>query len=171
MPLINSVPVCSLSWPINYHTPTKWGSPVNSFHDNPSPSVSHKLTCGSPIDSSHGYPPRSDPIECDRLPTFSTPSQTQLIVYLLSLSQTDTQQSDGLLPRQPVSIGSDGVRLPTFSSPLTTIPCCIYTTTLANWHAAVRWTRSTATRLHRIRWSPFANIFHPPHNYTLLYIY
>ena len=40
-----------------------------------------------------------------------------LAVYLLSLSRTDSRLSDGFLPRQPVSIGSDGVRLPTFSTP------------------------------------------------------
>ena len=35
----------------------------------------------------------------------------------LSLSRTDSQLSDGFLPRQPVSIGSDGVRLPIFPTP------------------------------------------------------
>ena len=35
----------------------------------------------------------------------------------------------------------------------------------------VRCTLVTATRLHRIRWSPFADIFHPNHNSTLLYVY
>ena len=41
-------------------------------------------------------------------------------------------QPDGLLPRQPVSIGSDGVRLPTFYTPSSTILCCIYTKSLVN---------------------------------------
>ena len=34
-----------------------------------------------------------------------------------SQTPTDSQQTDGFLPRQPVSIGSAGVRLPTFSTP------------------------------------------------------
>ena len=45
---------------------------------------------------------------------------------------TDSRQSDGFLPRQPVSIGFDGVRLPTFSTPSSTILCCISTKSLAN---------------------------------------
>ena len=96
---------------------------------------------------------------------FRPPPQLYFAVYLLSLSQTDLRQSDGLLPRQPVSIGSDGVRLPTFSTPSSTILCCIFTKSLA------KWTLATATRLHRIRWSPFADIFDPLLNYTLQYIY
>ena len=59
--------------------------------------------------------------------------QLYFAVYLLSLSRTDSRQSDGFLPRQPVSIGSDGVRLPTFSTPSSTILCCIFTKSLANW--------------------------------------
>ena len=76
---------------------------------------------------------------------FRPPPQLYFAVYLLSLSQTDLRQSDGLLPRQPVSIGSDGVRLPTFSTPSSTILCCIFTESLANWLAAVRWTLAPAT--------------------------
>ena len=102
---------------------------------------------------------------------FPPPPQLYFAVYLLSLSRTDSRQSDGFLPRQPVSIGCDGVRLPTFSTPSSTILCCIFTKSLANWLAAVRWILATTTRLHRIRWSPFADISHPLFNYALLYIY
>ena len=96
---------------------------------------------------------------------------SNLAVYLLTLSRTVSRRSDGLLPRQPVSIGSDGVRLPTFSTPSSALPCRIFTKSLANCLAAVRWTLATATRLHRIRWCPFADIFHPLLSYTLPYIY
>ena len=122
------------------------------------------------MDSCHGNPSPSDPMEsvCRHFPP---PPQRYLAVYLLSLSRTVSRRSDGLLPRQPVSIGSDGVRLPTFSTPSSATPCRIFTKSLANCLAAVRWTLATATRLHRIRWSPFADIFHPLLSYTLLYIY
>ena len=45
-------------------------------------------------------------------------------------------ESDGLLTRQPVSIGSDGVRLPTFSTSSSTLLCHTFSKSLANWHAA-----------------------------------
>ena len=48
-----------------------------------------------------------------------------------------------------------------FPPPPQQLHCCIFTKSLANWLAAVRWILATATRLHRIRWSPFADIFHP----------
>ena len=35
----------------------------------------------------------------------------------------------------------------------------------------VRWTLAKAIRLHRIRCSPFADIFHPYHYFTLRYIF
>ena len=60
------------------------------------------------------------------------PLLTYIAVYLLSLSRTVSRWSDGLLPRQPVSIGSDGVGLPTFSTPSSAILCCIFTKSLAN---------------------------------------
>ena len=119
------------------------------------------------MDSCQGNPSPSDPMEsvCRH---FRPHHQQYFAVYLLSLSRTHSRQSDGLLPRQPVSIGSDGVRLPTFSTDSTAIFCCILTKSLANWLAAVRWTLATATRLHRKRWSLFADLFHPPLNYSLL---
>ena len=68
------------------------------------------------MDSCHGNPSPSDPMEsvCRHFPP---PPHLYLAVYLLSLLRTVSRRSDGLLPRQPVSIGSDGVRLPTFSTP------------------------------------------------------
>ena len=83
------------------------------------------------MDSCHGNLSPSDPMEsvCRHFPP---PPQLYLAVYLLSLSRTVSGRSDGLLPRQPVSIGSDGVRLPTFSTPSSAILCCIFTKSLAN---------------------------------------
>ena len=83
------------------------------------------------MDSCHGNPSPSDPMEsvCRHFPP---PPQLYFAVYLLSLSRTVSRRSDGLLPRQPVSIGSDGVRLPTFSTPSSAILCCIFTKSLAN---------------------------------------
>ena len=90
-----------------------------------------KLTRGSPMDSCHGNPSPSDPMEsvCRYFPP---PPQVYFAVYLSSLSQTDSRQSDGFLPPQPVSIGSDGVRLSKISTPSSTILCCIFTKSLAN---------------------------------------
>ena len=48
---------------------------------------------------------------------FPPTPQLYFVVYLLSLLRTDMWRSDGFLPRRTVSIGSDGVRLPTFSAP------------------------------------------------------
>ena len=83
------------------------------------------------MDSCHGNPSPSDPMEsvCRHFPP---PPQLYFAVYLLSLSRTVSRRSDGLLPRQPVSIGSDGVRLPTFSTPSSATLCCIFTKSLAN---------------------------------------
>ena len=83
------------------------------------------------MDSCHGSPAPSDPMEsvCRHFPP---PPHLYLFVYLLSPSRTDSWQSDGHLPRQPVSIGSDGVRLSTFSTPSSAILCCIFTKSLAN---------------------------------------
>ena len=88
--------------------------------------VSHELSRGSPMDSCHGSPSSSDPMEsvCRHFPP---PPQLYLAVYLLSLARSVSRQSNGLLPRQRGSIGSDGVRLPTFSTPSLAIPCCIFT--------------------------------------------
>ena len=122
------------------------------------------------MDSCHGNPSPSDPME-SVCRYFRPPPQIYFAEYVLSLLRTDMRRSDGFLPRQPVSIGSDGVRLPTFSTPSSSIPCRIFTNSLANCLAAFRWTLATATRLHRIRWSPFADIFHPLLSYTLPYIY
>ena len=83
---------------------------MNSCHGNSSPSHLMESVC-------RHFPP---------------PPQLYLAVYLLSLSRTDSRQSDGLLPRQPVFIGSDGVRLSTFSTPSPAILCCIFTKSLAN---------------------------------------
>ena len=44
--------------------------------------------------------------------------------------------SDGLLSKQPISFGSDGVRLPTFSTPSSTLLCCILSKSLPKWYAA-----------------------------------
>ena len=115
------------------------------------------------MDSCHGSPAPSDPMEsvCRHFPP---PPHLYLAVYLLSLPRTVSRQSDGLLPRQPGSIGSDGVRLPTFFTSSSSIPCCIFTKSLANRLAAIRWILATATRLYRIQlmqWSPFVAIFHP----------
>ena len=73
-------------------------------------------TCGSPMDSFHGNPTPSDPMEsvCQHFPP---PSIYTLLYNVLSLSRTDMRQSDGLVPRQPISIGSDGDCLPIFSTP------------------------------------------------------
>ena len=113
--------------------------------------------------------------------------------------------SDEALSKQPISIGSDGVRSPTFSTSFSEQVC----KSLAQWNAAspmdsfhgdpspsdpmesvswhfpppplfflavnflrlsrtdtrrVRWILATAIRLHRIRWSLLADIFHP-HDY------
>ena len=69
--------------------------------------------------------------------------------------------SDGLLPRQPVSIGSDGVRLATFSTPFTILCLAEYFLSLSRTDTQwVRWPLVTATCLHQIRWRPFADIFH-----------
>ena len=83
------------------------------------------------MESCHGNPSPSDPMEsvCRHFPP---PPQLYFAVYLLSLSRTVSRRSDGLLPRQPVSIGSDGVRLPTFSTPSSATLCCIFTKSLAN---------------------------------------
>ena len=83
------------------------------------------------MDSCHGNPSPSDPMEsvCRHFPP---PPQIYLAVYLLSLSRTVSRRSDGLLPRQPVSIGSDGVRWPTFFTPSSAILCFIFTKSLAN---------------------------------------
>ena len=55
-----------------------------------------------------------------------------LYIYSRIFSRKLTRgQSDGLLPRQPVPIGSDGVRLPTISNPSSTLLCCIITKSLA----------------------------------------
>ena len=108
------------------------------------------------MDSCHGNPSPSDPMEsvCRHFPP---PPQLYFPIYFLSLSRTDSPRSDGFLQQQPVSIGSDGVRLPTFSTPSSTILSYIFTKSLANRLAAVRWILAAA-RLHRIRWSPFADI-------------
>ena len=85
--------------------------------------VSCDLTCGSPMNSCLRNPSPSDPMEsvCRHFPP---PSQLYFAVYVLSLSRTDSRQSDGFFPPQPVFIGSDGVRLPTFYTPSSTILCC-----------------------------------------------
>ena len=114
----------------------------------------------------------------------SAPSWNNCSIYILSHSHglkkseltlvTATRlqrQLTGFLPQQPVFIGSDGVRLPTFSTPSSAIPCRIFTKSLANCIAAVRWTLATATRLHRIRWSPFATISDPLLNSSSLNMY
>ena len=68
-------------------------------------------------------------------------------------------------------IGSDGVRLLTFS-PLSPLYFAVYfLSLLRNDTRRVRWPLATATRLHRIRWNPFAHIFHSLLNSTLLYIF
>ena len=79
------------------------------------------------MDSCHGNPSPSDPMEsvCRH---FRPRPQLYFAVYLLSLSQTDLRQSNGRLPLQPVA-----TRLPTFSTPSSTILCCIFTKSLANW--------------------------------------
>ena len=103
---------------------------MDSCHGSPAPS-DHELSRGSPIGSCHGSAAPSDPMEsvCRHFPP---PPHLYLAVYLLSLSRTDSRQSDGLLPPQPVSIGSDGVRLWIFSTPSSAILCCIFTKSLAN---------------------------------------
>ena len=60
--------------------------------------------------------------------------ETLMYIYQVSRELT-CGESDGLFSRQPVSIGSDGVRLPTFSTPATTPLWCVFTTSLANWLA------------------------------------
>ncbi|RMX54893.1 hypothetical protein pdam_00015100 [Pocillopora damicornis] len=68
-------------------------------------------------------------------------------------------------------IGSDGVRLLTFS-PLSPLSFAVYfLSLLRNDTRRVRWPLATATRLHRIRWNPFAHIFLSLLNSTLLYIF
>ena len=58
-------------------------------------------------------------------------------------------------------IGSDGVRLLTFS-PLSPLYFAVYfLSLLRNDTRRVRWPLATATRLHRIRWNPFAHISSP----------
>ena len=85
---------------------------------------------------SDGFLPRQ-PIsigpEGVHLPVFLAPPQLYFAIYLLSLSRTDSWQSNGFLPRQPVSIWSDGVCLSINSTPSSTILCCIFTKSLANW--------------------------------------
>ena len=78
-------------------------SPQSNFH------IILLLTRGSPMDSCHGNPSPSDPMEsvCRHFPP---PHQLYFAVYLLSLLRTDSRQSNGFLPPQPVKIGSDGVR-------------------------------------------------------------
>ena len=83
------------------------------------------------MDSCHGNPSPSDPME-SVCRYFRPPPQLYFAEYVLSLLRTDMRRSDGFLPRQPVSIGSDGVRLPTFSTPSSAIPCRIFTKSLAN---------------------------------------
>ena len=68
------------------------------------------------MDSCHGNPSPSDPME-SVCRYFRPPPQLYFAEYVLSLLRTHMRRSDGFLPRQPVSIGSDGVRLPTFSTP------------------------------------------------------
>ena len=114
---------------------------INSCHCDPSPTptdsqeseVSRELTRGSPMDSCHGNPSPSDPME-SVCRYFRPPPQLYFAEYVLSLSllRTDMRRFDGFLPRQPVCIGSDGVRLPTFSTPSSAILCCIFIKSLAN---------------------------------------
>ena len=74
------------------------------------------------MDSCHANPSPSDPMESVSR-YFRPPPQLYFAEYVLSLLRTDMRWSDGFLPRQPVSIGSDGVRLPTFSTPSSAILC------------------------------------------------
>ena len=68
-------------------------------------------------------------------------------------------------------IGSDGVRLLKFS-PLSPLNFAVYfLSLLRNDTRRVRWPLDTATRLHRIRWSPFIHIFHFLLYSTLPYIF
>ena len=66
----------------------------------------------SPTASCYGSPSPSDPMEsvCRYFPPLS--------LY--------AAMSEGLLPRQPVSFGSDRVRLPTFSTPFTILYLAVY---------------------------------------------
>ena len=71
------------------------------------------------------------------------------------------RQSNGLVPRQHVSIGSDGVRLPTFSTPSTT-------------HELTHGSPMDSIHSNPSPSDPMESVcqhFPPPHNYTLLYIY
>ena len=61
-------------------------------------------------------------------------NSTLLYIYYVSRKLT-WGQSDGLLPRQPAPLRSDGVRLPTFPSHSSrTLLCCVFTKSIANWH-------------------------------------
>ena len=92
-------------------------------------------------------------------------------IYQLSCELT-VSQSDGLAQRQLVSIGFDGVRLPTFPPPSQELYYAVYLPSLSQTDTQpVRWTLASATRPHRIRWSPFADNLHPLFNSTLLYHY
>lgn len=77
-------------------------------------SVTRTDTRRCPMVSFHSDPSLSDPTEsvCRHFPPLSL---HYLAVYFLRLSRIDCGESDGLLPRQSVSIGSDGVRYRHFS--------------------------------------------------------
>ena len=148
-----------------------------------------------------------------RRKTFVVPMESVCRHFSAQVSRKLTSgASDEVLSKQPISIGSDGVRSPTFSTSFSEQVC----KSLAQWNAAspmdsfhgdpspsdpmesvswhfpppspfylavnflrlsptdtrrVRWTLGTAIRLHRFRWSPFADIFHPYDYFTLRYIF
>ena len=90
--------------------------------------LQRQLTHNSPMDSCHGNPSPMESV-CQY---FRLPPQLYFAEYELSLLRTDWRRSDGFLPRQPVSIGSNEVRLPTISTPSSAIPCCIFIKSLTN---------------------------------------
>ena len=122
------------------------------------------------MDSCHGNPSPSDPMEsvCRHFPP---QPQLYFAVCLLSVSQTDTRRVRDCCHGKPSpSDPMESVCRHLPSPPQLYFAVCLLSLSRTDTQR-VRWTLVTANRLHRIRWSPFADIYHPLHNSTLLYVY
>ena len=110
-----------------------------------------------PMDSRQNNPSPLDLIL--RLPTFSTPLTTLLCCIFRELTRVET---DGPLPRRPVSIDPMKSVCRHFP-PLSLLYFATYFLSLSRTNTrSVRYTLATATRLHRIRWSPAVCRHVPP---------
>ena len=101
----------------------------------------------SAMDYCHGKPAPSDEIEsvCRHFPL---PPQLYTLLYTSQVSRELTSsKSDGLLPWQPVSIGSDRICLPTFSTPSSTLYFAVYFLSLSK--TDFRWVWLFMALVHR----------------------